>query len=223
MHRNYWWWVKWEGWTNKATSYNQWLRKSLLWETEQPQMQKGWALVPAHYRVSVEAQESHFPYVEGHHFITSRLQVPDRYLCGLNKTQTYTFSLSSSSLELWDEPRYKYLHSSHGPHSSKGHMSPSSTLFLPHLEAEARNNTHLLFPLLTTYIFFSLQALSSLSKGPHVLLSPWKKIMLLCTTHVLPCTPVHRFHCRPPPPAQRSQQGPGRREKEDQEFRKFCT
>lgn len=33
--------------------------------------------------------------------------------------------------------------------------------------------------------------------------------------HVSPCTPVHRFHCRPPPPAQRFLQGPGRREKKE--------
>lgn len=28
---------------------------------------------------------------------------------------------------------------------------------------------------------------------------------------ILPCTPVHRSHCQPPPPAQRSLLGPGRK------------
>lgn len=38
---------------------------------------------------------------------------------------------------------------------------------------------------------------------------------------VSPCTPVHRFHCQPPPPVQRFQQGPGGREKKGERKNKM--
>lgn len=48
------------------------------------------------------------------------------------------------------------------------------------------------------------------SRGPH-------RFEGCIFVPVSPCTPVHRFHCQPPPPAQRFLQGPGRRKKKEQD------